>query len=40
MKLSVIVTVPESGDERTGPTSYARTSECARLMIGFECTVA
>ena len=26
------------GDERTSPTSYARTFECAAgLMIGFEC---
>ena len=27
------------GDERRSPTSYARTFECAGLMIGFECTV-
>ena len=27
------------GDERIGPTSYARTFKCAGLMIGFECTV-
>ena len=26
------------GDERTSPTSYARTFECAGLMIGFQCT--
>ena len=26
-----------SGDERTSPTSYARTFECARLIIGFQC---
>ena len=25
------------GDERTSPTSYARTFECAGLMISFEC---
>ena len=27
------------GDERTSPTSYARTFECAGLMIGFQCTL-
>ena len=27
------------GDEKTGPTSYARTFECAGLMIGLECAV-
>ena len=26
------------GDERTSPTSYSRTFECAGLMIGFQCT--
>ena len=26
-------------NEWTGPTSYERTSECARLVIGFECIV-
>ena len=26
------------GDERTSPTSYTRTFECAGLIIGFECT--
>ena len=26
------------GDERTSPTSYARTFECAGLMIRFQCT--
>ena len=26
------------GDERTNPTSYARTFECAGLMIRFQCT--
>ena len=26
------------GDERTSPTSYARTFECAGLMIRFKCT--
>ena len=26
------------GDERTSPSSYARTFECAGLMIGFQCT--
>ena len=26
------------GDERTSPTSYARTLECAGLMIRFQCT--
>ena len=25
------------GDERTSPTSYARTFECAGLMIRFQC---
>ena len=25
-------------DERTSPTSYARTFECAGLMIRFQCT--
>ena len=27
------------GGENTGPTSYARTFECAWLVNGFECTV-
>ena len=27
------------GDERTGPTSYARTFEFAGLMIRFQCTL-
>ena len=27
------------GDERTSPTSYARTFECAGLMIRFQCTL-
>ena len=27
------------GDERTSPTLYAHTSECAGLVIRFECTV-
>ena len=27
------------GDERTSPTSYVCTFECAGLMIGFECPV-
>ena len=26
------------GDERTGSTSYARTFECAWLMVRFHCT--
>ena len=26
------------GDERTGPISYARTFECAGLMVRFQCT--
>ena len=26
------------GDERTSPTSDARTFECAGWVIGFECT--
>ena len=25
------------GDERTSPTTYARTFECAGSMIGFQC---
>ena len=25
------------GDERTSPTSYARTFKCVGLIIGFEC---
>ena len=27
------------GDERTSPTSYAPTVECAGLMIRFQCTL-